>query len=238
MPQKHALKSTPTLAAPLICPRCGATTGHTRNGSILSPRGRVQRYQCSTCKKKFHRSLKSIPLREREGYLDIEASQLKASFGHTYSWALKERGGEVLHDSLRHRSLKDEARLLRGLNRALKKFDRIYTYYGTGFDIPFLRTRCLYHGLEFPEYMTLYHTDLYYVVRNRMNLHSKRLASVCEFLGIKGKTPLTPAVWVQASFGDKDALKYIVTHNIEDVKILEKVHERLEPYYQGTRRSV
>lgn len=226
------------MATPMICPRCGSEHGFRRDGSILSPRGRVQRYTCMTCQKKFHPSLKTQVLNLREGFLDIEASQLTASFGHTISWAIKERGGKVTHDVLRHRSLADEKRLLRSLLRVLKKFDLIYTYYGTGFDVPFLRTRCMYHNLPFPEYMMLYHRDVYYMVRSRMNLHSKRLAVVAEFLGIPGKTRVDPAIWVAASFGDKKALKYILAHNIEDVRVLEAVYERVEPFTQGINRSI
>lgn len=222
---------------PLTCPRCGSMGPFRRAGSVLSPRGRVQRYQCA-CGKKFHRSLRAVPMVLREGYLDIEASQLKASFGIVYSWAIKTRGGEVESDVIRHHSLQGERRLLGALIRALKKYDMIYTYNGTLFDIPFLRTRALRHGLEFPEYMEVYHTDLYFVAKHRLRMHSNRLEAITKFLRIDGKTPLDPDIWVRASFGDKKALREILVHNIGDVVVLEKVHERLEPYYAGTRRSI
>jgi uncharacterized protein YprB with RNaseH-like and TPR domain/ribosomal protein S27AE len=220
------------------CPRCGS--GSTiKNGSILATRGRVQRFLCHECGKRFHPSLRTQPLNLREGFLDIEASQLTASFGHVISWAIKERGEPTVHyDVLRHRSLKDEKRLLQSLLRTLKQFDLIYTFYGTNFDVPFLRTRCMYHNLPFPEYRELLHRDVYYMVRSRMNLHRKRLESVAEFLGIEGKTRVDPAVWVAASFGDKAALKYILEHNIADVKVLEAVYERVEPFVSPINRSI
>lgn len=225
------------LSSGMLCPRCGGAT-FKRAGSILSPRGRVQRYECRECGKKQHPSLKTQPIELREGFLDIEASQLKGNFGHTISWAIKDRGGRVHSDVLKHHSLNDEKRILRSLLRQLKQYDLVYTYYGTGFDIPFLRTRCLYHKLPFPEYMTLYHRDVYFMARGRLSLHSKRLEAVAEFLGITDKTRLDPAIWVAAGFGDKDAYDYIHEHNVADVEVLEKVHEILEPFYLGTRRSI
>ena len=55
---------------------------------------------------------------------------------------------------------------------------------------------------------------------------------------IEGKTPLDPSVWVDASFGKKSALRYILKHNIGDVQILEQVHKMIRPYYKGTKRSI
>lgn len=234
-------RKVPETARPLQCPRC---TGFDifKHGSILSSRGRVQRYECRTCHKKFHPSLKMVPLVEREGFLDIECSQLKSSFGHIYCGCLKERGDPKIQVfQLKQRTLRSEGAMLRDLVQALRKFDRIYTYYGTRFDIPFMRTRCLYHGIEFPEYMQLYHTDLYFVARNRLaTLHSKRLEAVCKFLGIEGKTPLDSEVWVKACFNDTfdEAMRYIIEHNKGDVVILEKLLDRIEPFFRGTNRSV
>lgn len=221
------------------CPRCGES-GYTKVGSIIAARGRVQRYQCVNpkCQKKYHDSLKLQPVPQRQAYLDIEASQLTASFGHMISWALKDRGGEVHSDYIKRRSLKEEKRIVASLIEALGEVDEVITYYGTRFDVPFVRTRALYHGLEFPGYMSMSHLDLYYVARARMRMHSNRLATVAEFLGIEGKTALKPDIWVRASFGDVEAIEYIHTHNIADVVILEEVHDRLEPFMKGVRRSV
>ncbi len=110
--------------------------------------------------------------------------------------------------------------------------------HNTGFDIPFLRARCMYHGLNFPGYGNAKHIDLYYVARGRMKLSSRRLANVASFLDIEGKTPLKGKIWVAASMGDREALKYILHHNIEDVRVLEQVHARLEPYMRPIRRSI
>jgi len=173
-------------------------------------------------------------------YLDIETSNLDASFGQLHSYALKPQGQtRVIARAIKQRSLAGEKELLEQFLEDVKPFNCWITYYGTGFDVKFLRTRCMYHRLPFPGYGMAIHVDLYYVARGRMKMHSNRLQAVAEFLGIEGKTPLRGEVWVKASLGDKEALSYILHHNIEDVRVLEKVHVRLEPYMKSVvRRSI
>lgn len=180
--------------------------------------------------------------RLREGYLDIETDSKgrgAGNFGIIYSWAIKERGSrKVEYGVLSERSLDAEKKMIQDLIDTLSRYDKIYTYYGTVHDIPIMRTRALYHGLEFPPYMAVIHDDLYYKVKRLFNFHSNRLDVVADFFGVNSKTKLKPEVWVAAKFGDQKALEYIVKHNIEDVKTLERVHEKIRMYYLGTNRSI
>ena len=220
----------------LFCSLCNSRRVY-KDGLRYTQKGRVQAYQCRSCGKKTQASGPLTP--ERVGYLDIEASGLKSDFGHIISWAIKAKGGKVLFDVLKERTLKEEKRILQTLLETMKSFDRLITYYGSRFDVPFIRTRALYHGLQAPQCGELLHTDLYFVAKHKLStLASKRLERVSKFLGIKDKTPLEPEVWVAASFGDKQAISYILQHNIADVKVLEQVDERLEQYYKKVNTSL
>ena len=119
------------------------------------------------------------------GYLDIETTDLKANIGHMLSWAIKERDEKkVAYGLITKEELFDETydkRICEELIAALKNYDTIITYYGTGFDIPFMRTRCLAHGLEFPKYRELSHHDLYYDVRSKLQLNRSSLKNATEF---------------------------------------------------------
>lgn len=180
-----------------------------------------------------------LPDGERIVYLDIETSNLDANFGLIYSWSCKPQGqAKVYHDIIADRSLDEERRILQSLLERMSQFTTVCGYYSTRFDIPFLRTRCMFHNLDFPPYGTIKHLDLYYHVRSKMKLHSNRLQVAADFLGIPGKTPLRGEVWLAASLGSKEAMAYILEHNIEDVKVLEQVHARLEPFYKAIKRSI
>ena len=176
------------------------------------------------------------------GFLDIETSGLQADFNFMFSWSIKTADKKEIFSSvitleeLRNGEL--DKRIVKELIKTIYNYKRIYTYYGTLFDIPFIRTRALYHKLEFIPYGLVQHKDVYYLARRILRIHSKRLESVCSLLGIKGKTHLEPRIWVMANTGNAKALKYILEHNKADVIILEKAYKRLQTYEGRTRRFI
>ena len=189
---------------------------------------------------KVDKKLRQSMHEDRIGYLDIEASQLKADFGICYSWYIKEQGtdnydfsaitrAELLNGTL-------DKRVISELIETLDKYTVIYTYYGSRFDIPFLRTRALIHGLDFIPRGEVESRDLYYLARRCLCLSSKSLENVCRALGIPGKTHIEQRFWVLANTGNPDAIKYICEHNKADVEILEKAHERLAKFESIGRR--
>jgi len=176
------------------------------------------------------------------GYLDIETSNLKANFGIMLSYAIKVRGKDkIYYDTITKKEIDSKTldkRLVKQCIEDMKKFDVVMGYYSTKFDIPFLRTRAMYWDLEFPLYGELQHKDIWYMVRAKMCLHSNRLESACKHLGIEGKTHLDGYYWIKALSGDKKALSYILDHNIKDVEILEKLHDRVKDFVRDTTRSL
>lgn len=170
----------------------------------------------------------------RLGYIDIETTNLKANVGHMLSWCIKPRDEDTISGAL---ITKEELfngtfdrRITEELMEELLNYDLIFTYYGTRFDIPFIRTRAIDHQLDFPIYRQLSHKDLYYQVRSKLQLTRNSLAVATEFLGIEGKSYLDPRIWRKAAYGDKESLSYIYEHNEQDVIILEELHKRLEKY--------
>ena len=117
----------------------------------------------------------------------------------------------------------------------MQTFDRIVTYYGTGFDLKFLRTRAVVHNLEFPEWGEVYHTDLYYLIRNKFGLPNNRLATACEvLLGKTNKTMWLWNHWTRAVQGNKKSLDYIYKHNEFDVIDLERLHNKVLGFRKET----
>jgi uncharacterized protein YprB with RNaseH-like and TPR domain len=174
--------------------------------------------------------------------LDIESTNLNADFGFMLTWCLKERENpQIISDYVTPKDIQEgifDKRILQTLIKTMKKYHIIYGYYSTGFDIPFVRARALYWNLGFPMFGSVNHIDIYYQVRSRLKIHSNRLESACALLGIKGKTHLDGPTWIRAMSGNGAAIKYILDHNKQDVKILERLHERIEPYFKGTKKSI
>ncbi|KKM03885.1 hypothetical protein LCGC14_1769890, partial [marine sediment metagenome] len=139
--------------------------------------------------------------------------------GETVDWVAKTEPGSLMDD-------KDIAVQMRDY---LEDLDYVCTYYGTGFDIPYLNTRLLIHN-ERP-LAKLRHVDLYYVARTHLKLHSNRLDVVAESLfGESEKTRVVGPIWTRAMQGSEEDMAYIVEHCEKDVKVLEDVFETLRGF--------
>lgn len=177
----------------------------------------------------------------RIGFLDIETTDFKANRGFMLSWAIKYRGGSTVCDVITREdilSLNFDKRIVKSLVDELKNVDIIVTYYGTGFDIPFARTRALFWKYNFPVHGEKYHFDMYYRVAHLLKLTRNSLDAATTFLGIDGKTHFDIAIWNAAAYGDEKALATILDHNIQDVQILEKLFDKLEDFSKWTKRSL
>ena len=158
------------------------------------------------------------------------------------SWCIKDHGTDTIHEDLitkREARDKNDYRIIKSAVKAICRYDRIVTWYGANFDIPWTRSRAIKHGIEFPAFRDLYHTDLYYVARAKLALHSNRLAAVCQWFGIEAKThPMTPTLWERAGAGNEEALHTILTHCREDVVSTDEVFKLLLVHTQLQKRSV
>lgn len=192
------------------------------------------------------------------GIIDIEADGLKADFNTMLSWCIKEKDGAVVTDVVSKEELFNgtaDRRIVQTCVDEMSKYKILIGYYSTGYDIPFLRAKALHYNILFPGYNTeaytqsngneavriladIYHFDMYYVVKSKLCISRKSLDASCDFLGIKGKTPLDREVWRLAKYGDPTALASVLEHNIADCVILEKLHQRLSPFVKFTKKSI
>lgn len=177
-----------------------------------------------------------------EGYLDIETTGFEANYHHILTYVIKYKGENKYETGqITKKDLDDgifDKRVCEKLSKDLEKFDVIYTYYGTGFDVPFMRSRCMYWKIPFPEFGKLQHKDVYYMAKRLLKLHRKSLEAATNFLGITGKNHVLGNEWMLARIGNKKGLKYVMEHNIIDCDILEKLHIRLRNYARRMTKSV
>jgi len=176
------------------------------------------------------------------GFLDIETSNLKADFGIMLSYCIKEAGNKtILGRSITETELRKKVldkSLVKECIDDIGKFNLIVTYYGTKFDIPFIRSRALYWKLDFPKFGSHNHKDVYYMVRNRLCIHRNRMEDAARLIDIKGKTHIDGYYWITALTGDKEALKYILDHNKADVEVLEEVYYKMKDFQRDISKSI
>jgi uncharacterized protein YprB with RNaseH-like and TPR domain len=182
------------------------------------------------------------PLDQRLGFLDIETHNLVANYGFMICFCIKDSNSDtILEDIITKKELQSselDKRVVKRCIEEMKKFDKVITYYGTRFDIPFIRTRAHWHGLDFPEYGELMHFDVYYTVRNKVRLSSNRLGVACEaLLGSTNKTRLDPVHVQGAMQGRTEALEYYLDHCRGDVIDLQRLYEKVIVYKKTSNTS-
>lgn len=183
---------------------------------------------------------------ERVGFLDIESSNLDADFGQMLSWCIKPSDSKVIEHGLINKKdiFKSPAghadqRIVRDLIKTLPTYDKVVTWYGARFDLPFIRTRAMTNRIEFPTYGSLVHKDLWFTCRGKFKLSSNRLENACRvLLGATQKTKIDPKNWHGALRGDAKSLAYILDHNKKDVLDLEKLYNKIESFGRPSNTSI
>ena len=181
-------------------------------------------------------------VKDRIGFFDIETSDLLADWGFVLSYCIKPLDGkvikrlitpeEVLNDKTR------DKRLIKQFCEDVHDFDTLAVYYGkdTGgryqrHDIPFMRTRAVKWGLDFPIQKQISIIDVYDVVKSKFKMKRNSMQHACQLCGIESKaTPHDFSIWQRARDGNKTALNLIMKHNVEDVISLELLWKKVYQY--------
>jgi len=190
---------------------------------------------------------KAVGYTEKIGFLDIETSNFSASFGVIVTWSIKEDFGKIYSGYLEGEDFENkeghyDKRILKDCIDTMRLFDKLVVYWGRDrrFDIPFLRTRAVSMGLDFPLYQERLVNDLYDIVKNKFKFGRNSLYAACTQLGIVSKeTPLSPQTWMDATIGrDRNAMKLILSHNHEDVISTEALWHKINSYASNPKTSI
>jgi uncharacterized protein YprB with RNaseH-like and TPR domain len=119
--------------------------------------------------------------------------------------------------------------LLEQFTKVMHSADEIVTHNGDRFDTPWLRTRCLKHGIPMsPSFVSI---DTLQAARRRFNFNSNRLDYIAQFLDLGKKRPTGFDLWKSVVLDHSpEALKKMVSYCKHDVVLLEKVWDKMNPY--------
>jgi uncharacterized protein len=167
--------------------------------------------------------------------LDIETTSLAADSGIVVGIGLMPEDGPA--EYLSAGRTEEEETVLSKLVSLLDQFEIVVTWNGRSFDLPFLTTRLLSHGLDPQPLLGMRHIDLHEVVKGRLRLTFTYLEHVCNFFGIeKRKEPMgmdVPHLYLKAQEGDPGALKVIREHCLDDLEATRKVYVKLKPLLEA-----
>jgi hypothetical protein len=141
----------------------------------------------------------------------------------SYKWA----GGKV--KSLKWDADQDDATMLAALIKVMNEADEIVAHNGDRFDIKWIRTRCLIHGIRtYPTYKTV---DTLKLAKYGFYFNSNKLDYIAQLLGVGGKTSTNYGMWKDVLLkNDRKVLNEMVRYCENDVEILENVYNALAPY--------
>lgn len=180
---------------------------------------------------------------ERIGFFDIEATNLKADFGHMLTYCIKDGGSDkIYYDTITLADIKagyEDKRLIQECIKDLNRFDKIVTFYGSNYDLPFVRARAMINKVEFPFFGSIKHRDLFFIIKSKFCLSRKSLENSCnQLLGKSNKTRFNPKVWRDAARGDKKSIEQILEHNKFDVLDTEELYNQTIDYVKVNNASI
>lgn len=107
--------------------------------------------------------------------------------------------------------------------------DEVVMHNGDRFDLPWIRTRCLFHGVKMmPDFKTI---DTLQWARRKFYFNSNRLDYLGKFMGFGGKIKTEFDLWKRIVLqNDNKALKAMCDYCKRDVVMLQDVHTKLADY--------
>lgn len=145
---------------------------------------------------------------------------------YTLCWSAKWLGQrDVIFRSVHKNKPKE---MITQIHALLDEADVVVHYYGSRFDIPTLNKEFLLHGLPPPSpYKQI---DLCNVVRKQFKFVSNKLDYVAQQLGLGQKHETSFMLWIDCMANKAAAWAKMKRYNIQDVRLLEKLYNRLMPW--------
>lgn len=130
------------------------------------------------------------------------------------------------------KDINDDKELVKKAAEILTEADAIVTHNGKRFDLKFLQTRLLGHGLgPIPK---IPHLDTCAQARTSMLMFSNRLNSLGEFMAQDKKLENGGwSLWEKVMARDPKSMKLMTDYCKQDVRLLEKVYKKLLPFMAG-----
>jgi DNA polymerase elongation subunit (family B) len=141
----------------------------------------------------------------------------------SYKWA----GQSKVH-SLTWDSKQNDKKMLEEFVKVLNSSDLAVAHNGESFDLPWVKTRALYHGLT--DFSTHPITDTLTIARSKLKFNSNTLNYIAGYFGLGGKTETNYQMWVDILLkNDRKVLAAMAKYCNNDVVVLENVYNKLLP---------
>lgn len=124
----------------------------------------------------------------------------------------------------------DDKAMLKKFANIINEADEVIGHNSDRFDIKWVRTRCVYHGI--PMTHDIKGIDTLKAARGKFKFNSNKLDYIGRYLGVGEKMETGGFdLWKDIVMkNDKESLNKMVAYCMQDVLLLEKVFKKLNPY--------
>lgn len=155
-------------------------------------------------------------------FLDIEATGLRADYSSVLVVSIKPYGKDPY--SILINQVGNDVGVVMQAKHELEKYLCWCTYYGKGYDIPFLNTRLLKWGKKPID--KRHHLDMYYTLKANTLVSRRSMAQMAGFLNLENqKMGVSPNVWSEVGINKKH-LKTMRERCESDVTVLEDLYKK------------
>lgn len=178
--------------------------------------------------------LRLIEETNKLAFVDIEATGLRGDYNSALVVSIKPYGKRPF--SFKVNQAGNDQKIVREAKSALETFDCWCTFYGKGYDIPFLNTRLL-RWMQ-PAIDKRHHIDMYYTLKHNLLTARRSQAHMLRFLDTpQEKMDVNPEVWNAIVADSKGpAMKKMVSRCESDVEGLEALYNRTKHLIRDIKR--
>ncbi|MEM5854065.1 MAG: ribonuclease H-like domain-containing protein [Candidatus Aenigmatarchaeota archaeon] len=168
-------------------------------------------------------------------FFDIETTSLKADEGILVASGFILQNGET--KIFFSENPDDEKNVIKKTLEIFNqsKNEEIVIWY-SDFDIPFLVSRAIKHGLDASLVYELKIIDICKLIRENLKFRSNKLDEVAKFFGIEKNLKITgkdvQRLYIKFLSGSKKAREEIIEHCKDDLKAMKEIFEKVKSYVQ------
>lgn len=142
--------------------------------------------------------------------------------------AYKWEGQKTVH-ALKWDRNQNDKKMLEQFAPILESANEVIGQNCDSYDIKWVRTRCLFHGI--PLNPTFISHDTLKVARSQFRFNSNKLDYIASFLGYGGKKPTNFQLWKDILlYNDSKAMTKMISYCKHDVLLLENIWNRFMPH--------
>jgi uncharacterized protein YprB with RNaseH-like and TPR domain len=171
-------------------------------------------------------------------FWDIETTNLKGDIGRVLIGSIYSfpEGKMYTYKTCAQR-VYDDRKVCRQIRDKVAEHDMVVTWYGKGFDWPFLQTRLAQWGMK--PMRRMFHLDLRWFMAGWRGLKPRnaKLSTAAEFFNLpERKDDLDVSVWAEAGAGKPGAINRLAERCESDVRLLYQIYWKLLPFVSKVER--